>query len=118
MSASASTSSGSRLPRSRPQAVESSATSTSSRAPAATSSSASDFSASIDFARWPPRIDGMVQKVHLWSQPCEMRRYEYEAGVASRREPSRSGSRSAGPSRYSGTDSPSAMRRIEPASLR
>jgi hypothetical protein len=63
------------LPWSRPQAVESSATSTSSRTPASISSRASSSTASSGFERCGPRIDGMAQKLHVWSQPWEMRRY-------------------------------------------
>ena len=60
--------------RSRPQAVASSATSTSSRTPPLRRSCASATTADRRLERCGPRIEGMAQKLHVWSQPWLMRR--------------------------------------------
>jgi len=60
--------------KSRPYAVLSSATTTSSLMPAAARPWASSTSTSMGLLRLRPRILGMAQKVHLWSQPSLMRR--------------------------------------------
>jgi hypothetical protein len=60
---------------SRPQAVESSATITSSFTPAPMSSRASLSTSSGRFERCGPRIAGIAQNEHVWSQPWLMRRY-------------------------------------------
>ena len=48
------------------------ATTSSSFTPEATRASASANTSAMGRETWPPRRDGMMQKLHLWSQPSEI----------------------------------------------